>query len=344
MVFKRELAPIGGMINYRLLSARTDPLESTSNVLFIQVNVSNVDTGVDGHTVLRFASDIYTDTILRFAKSINAAAPTLWASNSPDPTKRDPESFGDVDTTPHKIEWHLTPELATGIRFAETRLSDLILQNEVVAIEYSGYGKNFITSMGISPDAFVQMAFQAAYYGLYGRVEPTYEPAMTKAFLHGRTEAIFSVSQDSYDFVRTFWGDVSPAIKVAALRKACDKHTQITKLCGQGLGHHRHLYALFCIWERGLESGGSSPVDSEAPSEAKHGSTVNEGNISRLAERSASPIQSSRGDELPGIYADVAWEKMGNIILSTSNCGNPSLRLFGFGPVSADGISFITND
>jgi carnitine O-acetyltransferase len=304
-----------------------------------------IDTGVDGHTVLRFASDIYTDTILRFAKSINSAAPTLWASTSPDPAKRDPESFGDVDTTPHKIEWHLTPELATGIRFAETRLSDLILQNETVAFEFPGYGKNFITSMGFSPDAFVQMAFQAAYYGLYGRVEPTYEPAMTKAFLHGRTEAIFSVSQESYDFVRTFWGDVSPAIKIEALRKACDKHVQITKLCGQGLGHHRHLYALFCIWERGLESGGSTPVDSETPMDIiknGDGGTITEGSISStipsMVDRSASPVQSSRGDELPGIYADVAWEKMGNIVLSTSNCGNPSLRLFGFGPVSADGI------
>ena len=44
--------------------------------------------------------------------------------------------------------------------------------------------------MGFSPDAFVQMAIQAAYYGLYGRVENVYEPAMTKVFLHGRTEAI----------------------------------------------------------------------------------------------------------------------------------------------------------
>lgn len=199
--------------------------------------------------------------------------------------------------------------------------------------------------MGISPDAFVQMAFQAAYYGLYGRVEPTYEPAMTKAFLHGRTEAIFSVSQESYDFVRTFWGDVSPTIKVNALRKACDRHVQTTKLCGQGLGHHRHLYALFCIWERGLESGGSSPVDNESPMDVikngNIGGTVTEGTIATtipgMADRSASPVQSSRGDELPGIYADVAWEKMGNIVLSTSNCGNPSLRLFGFGPVSADG-------
>jgi carnitine O-acetyltransferase len=303
---------------------------------------------VDGHTVLRFASDIYTDTILRFARSINAAAPTLWASNSPDPAKRDPESFGDVDTTPHKIEWILTPELATGIRFAETRLSDLILQNEVEVLEFTGYGKNSITAMGISPDAFVQMAFQAAYYGLYGRVEPTYEPAMTKAFKHGRTEAIFPVSQESVDFVQTFWGDVSPAIKVNALRKACDRHVQTTKVCGQGKGHHRHLYALFCIWERGLESGGNSPEPEHiTPHDVLkngEGKTLKDGHVEitipTLEGRNGgvSPAASTRSDELPGIYADAAWEKMGNIVLSTSNCGNPSLRLFGFGPVSADGI------
>jgi len=284
---------------------------------------------------------MYTDTILRFARSINAAAPTLWASNSPDPAKRDPESFGDVDTTPHRIEWILTPELATGIRFAETRLSDLILQNETKVLEFAGYGKNFITSMGISPDAFVQMAFQAAYYGLYGRVEPTYEPAMTKAFLHGRTEAIFSVSQESVDFVRTFWGDVSPAIKVNALRKACDRHVATTKVCGQGKGHHRHLYALFCIWERGLESMPNSPVVEDEVLKNGHGGTLKDGHVEMtvpaLDRRNGSPGGSARGDDLPGIYADAAWDKMANIVMSTSNCGNPSLRLFGFGPVSADG-------
>lgn len=198
--------------------------------------------------------------------------------------------------------------------------------------------------MGISPDAFVQMAFQAAYYGLYGRVEPTYEPAMTKAFAHGRTEAIFSVSQESVDFVRTFWGDVSPAIKVNALRKACDRHVATTKLCGQGKGHHRHLYALFCIWERGLESTPTSPVvgEDEVLKNGDGGTLVDghvEMTIPALEGRSGgSPGESTRGDDLPGIFADAAWEKMGNIVMSSSNCGNPSLRLFGFGPVSADGI------
>jgi carnitine O-acetyltransferase len=107
-----------------------------------------------------------------------------------------------IDPDPKKLEWILTPEHRAGIRFAETRLSDLICQNDCQAFEFKGYGKNFITSHGFSPDAFVQMAFQAAYFGLYGRIECTYEPAMTKAFLHGRTEAIRTVQPESVEFVK----------------------------------------------------------------------------------------------------------------------------------------------
>jgi len=35
-----------------------------------------------------------------------------------------------------------------------------------------------------------------------GRVESTYEPAMTKAFLHGRTESIRTVQPESFHFVK----------------------------------------------------------------------------------------------------------------------------------------------
>lgn len=112
------------------------------------------------------------------------------------------EPLYSIDTTPKKLEWKLTPELRAGVRFAETRLSDLICQNDCQALEFKGYGKNFITSHGFSPDAFVQMAFQAAYFGLYGRIECVYEPAMTKAFLHGRTEAIRSTQPESVEFTK----------------------------------------------------------------------------------------------------------------------------------------------
>lgn len=52
----------------------------------------------------------------------------------------------------------MTETLRLGIRFAETRLSDLILQNEVKVLEFNKYGKYFITDMKMSPDAFVQVS------------------------------------------------------------------------------------------------------------------------------------------------------------------------------------------
>jgi carnitine O-acetyltransferase len=41
---------------------------------------------------------------------------------------------------------------------------------------------------------------------------------------------------------------------------------------------------------------------------------------------------------MPALFADSGWDKINNTILSTSNCGNPSLRQFGFGPTSGDGF------
>ncbi|SPO05728.1 probable carnitine acetyl transferase FacC [Cephalotrichum gorgonifer] len=333
-------------------------------------------TGVDGHTVLRFASDLYTDTILRFARTINGKAPTLWASTSPDPSKRDPESFGDVSTTPHKLEWDMTPELNIAVRFAETRLADLIEQNEFECLDFSAYGKNFITSMGLSPDAFVQMAFQAAYFGLYGRVECTYEPAMTKKYLHGRTEAIRTVSEETVNFVQTFWADHPADQKVDALRTACQRHVSTTRECLQGQGCDRHLYALFCVWQKLVDDETMSDVTSNgysssegysdrdpassvgSPAGSAVGSPVagsplrdqvNGETISPQRSRGDSQSSASRNRELhplPLLFADPGWDKLNTTIMSTSNCGNPSLRQFGFGPTSGDGfgIGYIIKD
>ncbi|KAI1816407.1 choline/Carnitine O-acyltransferase [Poronia punctata] len=321
-------------------------------------------TGVDGHTVLRFASDVYTDTILRFARTINGQAMSLWKTTSPDPCKRDPESFGDVTTTPHKLEWDMTPELNVAVRFAETRLADLISQNEFECLDFGGYGKNFITSMGFSPDAFVQMAFQAAYYGLYGRVECMYEPAMTKAYLHGRTEAIRSVTEESVNFIQTFWADNPAEAKVEALRQACEQHVNSTRSCAKGEGCDRHLYALFCLWQRYLDgdSGrGSSSADYSSgselgsPPESIVGSpgkdSVQSMDVDGQPRRrlnSAHSRSRSHSDlnPVPAIFADAGWDRLNTTILSTSNCGNPSLRQFGFGPTSGDGfgIGYIIKD
>ena len=49
---------------------------------------------------------------------------------------------------------------------------------------------------------------------------------------------------------------------------------------------------------------------------------------------------------MPAFFECSAWKKLNHTVLSTSNCGNPSLRLFGFGPVVRDGfgVGYIIKD
>ncbi len=74
----------------------------------------------------------------------------------------------------------------------------------------------------------------------------------------------------------------------------------------------RHLYALYCLLQRNLAGNLNPSVDDP-------------------------PLSPSFSNKMPGIFTDPGWELLSTSILSTSNCGNPALRLFGFGPVAADG-------
>ena len=52
------------------------------------------------------------------------------------------------------------------------------------------------------------------------------------------------------------------------------------------------------------------------------------------------------GFEMPKLFSSAAYEHFSTIVLSTSNCGNPALRMFGFGPVcpSGLGVGYIVKD
>ncbi|KAK6466018.1 mitochondrial carnitine acetyltransferase [Scheffersomyces coipomensis] len=318
-------------------------------------------TGVDGHTVLRFVSDIYTDSILSFAKSINTNSPSLWKDTNNNPDRPISPSEEPLITVPRKLEWELTSDLSLALRFGETRLSDLINQNEFKHLEFKNYGSTQIKKMKFSPDAFVQMAFQVTYYALYGKVECTYEPAMTKQFFHGRTEAIRTVSSESNLFVRKFFdSSVSNEDKLTYLANACNQHSQQTKRCSVGKGVDRHLYALFCIWKRYVDSHDDDDDEHIEATEMNTRSSISTlvedddtsssdntiVNSSSNGKRSSSSSVSTALKQLPSVFADSGWDKLNNTVISTSNCGNPALRLFGFGPVSANGfgIGYIIKD
>ncbi len=67
-----------------------------------------------------------------------------------------------------------------------------------------------------SPDAFVQMALQMAWYKTRGSFSATYETASTRMFLHGRTEVIRTLSEQSRAFVL---GMANPKLSVSTLRR-----------------------------------------------------------------------------------------------------------------------------
>jgi carnitine O-acetyltransferase len=264
---------------------------------------------VDGHTVLRFVSDVFTDTIIRFAQTIRGGNYSFLEASYRAPQHGSVHSSLRPRVKPLKLEWTLSPELQEGIKFAEAKLSDLILQNEVEVLEFTAFGKLFITQHNMSPDAFVQMAFIAAYYFQYGAAPNVYEPVLTKRFLHGRTEAARSMTVEALAFCESFFSQRSPLDKIEALRGAIGAQVKMVRNCAAGKGVERHLFALECLWQQ-----------------------EQRGKVSQAAK--------------PALFVDAGWAKLNHTVLSTSNCGNPSLRLFGFGPVVADGfgIGYIIKD
>lgn len=73
------------------------------------------------------------------------------------------------------------------------------------------------------------MAYQAAYFSLYGKPESTYEPAMMKAFLHGRTEAIRSVTPQYVSCALPLSYIIFPSIDESRLTVRYDQ--QLSSIC-----------------------------------------------------------------------------------------------------------------
>lgn len=127
----------------------------------------------------------------------------------------------------------------------QTALGDQIVSSDIRVLEFQDFGKEFIVSNKMSPDSFVQMSMILAYYKLYGQVVCTYEPVLTKAFFHGRTEAMRSATVEAKHFVEVFCNaSISPQLKESALRAATHVHSQLVKECARGQGVDRHLFAL----------------------------------------------------------------------------------------------------
>lgn len=108
------------------------------------------------------------------------------------------------------------------------------------------YGKGFIKKKRMSPDGFIQMALQLAYYRLYNQIPKTYESASTRMFLNGRTETIRSVSEYSKQWVQSMQNErATREQRIMLLKRAVQYQTQIKVDASIGQGWDRHLIGLF---------------------------------------------------------------------------------------------------
>jgi carnitine O-acetyltransferase len=115
---------------------------------------------IDGHTVLRFASDVFTETILRFAETIRSNFARRQTAGMQSSGAVGGQEAEVSPVTYHRIEWQLREEQVAAMLIAESKLSDRIPQVDLQVLEFAAYGKNWIVEHKMSPDAFVQIALQ----------------------------------------------------------------------------------------------------------------------------------------------------------------------------------------
>ncbi|MCJ8748664.1 hypothetical protein PDJAM_G00167340 [Pangasius djambal] len=146
---------------------------------------------------------------------------------------------------PQKLHFNITPEIKSAIEEAKQNMNMMAQDLDVRVIVFSHFGKNVPKSYRMSPDAFIQVALQLAYYRLYKRCCATYESASLRMFKLGRTDTIRSASIDSANFVRAMDDPVKQfPEKVSLLEKAVKAHRAYTDMAIHGQAIDRHLLGL----------------------------------------------------------------------------------------------------
>ncbi|XP_018007398.1 carnitine O-palmitoyltransferase 1, liver isoform isoform X1 [Hyalella azteca] len=149
---------------------------------------------------------------------------------------------------PVKLRWSLSKEcqavIETSYKVAQALLNDVDLH----LIMFDDYGKGFMKKKHLSPDAYIQMALQLAYYRDAGKFNLTYEASMTRLFKEGRTETVRPCTIESAAWVKAMENPKeTDATRIELLDKACRRHQRGYQdaMCGKGID--RHLFCLYVI-------------------------------------------------------------------------------------------------
>ncbi|KAE9553994.1 hypothetical protein FO519_002811 [Halicephalobus sp. NKZ332] len=206
------------------------------------------------------------------------------------------ESSGEPLAAPHEISFDLEAADKDAIDAAAEKLNRSVQDLEIRFFSFEGFGKDVPKKAKLSPDSFIQLAFQATFYKLHGVFPPTYETATLRKFDEGRTDTIRLPNKASAAFTKAFVEQnthISPKDMQNLLKNAVEAHKDYSVRCMLGSGMDRHLLGL------------------------------------RL-------IAAENGLEIPDIFKTDAYRKMMHFRVSTSQVPTRLVIPMGFGPSAAD--------
>ncbi|MGQ0777312.1 MAG: choline/carnitine O-acyltransferase [Pseudonocardiales bacterium] len=204
------------------------------------------------------------------------------------------------------IEFVLDGDLQADVRAAAASFAAYTANTATSILSFEDFGGNRAKQLQISPDAFVQMAYQLAHKRAKGHVGATYESIATRQYRRGRTEAMRVVTPEVVRFVAAMDDpEADAATRRAMFRAAAEKHVERAKECQAGQAPEQHLWELQLIQKRrGAELGVTEP---------------------------------------PVLYETPGWLKMRDDYLSTSSAPSTNIQYFGFGSTSSRciGVAYV---
>jgi carnitine O-acetyltransferase len=243
------------------------------------INVEH--SGLDGSTILSFVDTMLGTPAEEHSRQSGAQSQGLPAAAA--------------------IEFVLDEGLRAEVRNAAATFAAYRSDIASAILSFAGFGADRVKQLGMSPDAFVQMAFQLAHRRARGVVGATYESIATRQYRRGRTGAMRVVTAESIRLVAAIDDpDADLATRRAALWAAAQMHRQRARQCQSGHGPEHHLDELQLLQKRrGNELGVTEP---------------------------------------PTLYQSPGWLKMRDDYLSTSAVPTMEARHIGFGPTGAQCI------
>lgn len=271
----------------------------------------------DGSVVLRFASEMYTESILRLAKEVNGNDPqfSLW----PQVKQTNLKQFMDYNkleptAVVKKIDWSFTTILNTHVHLSETKLADLISKYDIARVSIP-MGRKSAIRLGIKSDSMIQIAIQIAYYALYGKLGFTMEPISMRSFKNSRSTFINIQDIDLLKLCQNFLSsNIMDIEKLELFIKQCQKHHGNVKSAKKGNNYEKHFNALKYLFEFHKQFKLYLTEDD-----------INDGNI---------------------LFENELIKPFFQPELIVSNCGNSATTTFGITPAQPNGfgIGYIIKD